>query len=310
MEDFVPDLFLCACGISNYLHLIFFLLLLLSLVGIWDVQDVVGTQTIGSTEVIFKPQGELYVKPPMQGLRWRLDPGPTHLDTCTFQVLSDDGAVLQYTGFVDRGSRVEAQISKRSVTMRGGISFIIRDAEGTKGYWDDVVPLNYRSGTTKFIMSRIMLNSDSNGEGNTLGLDYATASTAGLLQYALKCPPVQEGERQILYGSHGPILVTRVAGSYYAIDATCPHLNLPMKKGKITIDENGKPILTCSFHNSCFEMETGKCTKWVTGALSIENEVISDIMGSLGNEKKDITAYYVLEEEDGTLTVNSDSLRI
>lgn len=32
----------------------------------------------------------------MQGLRWRLDPGPTHLDTCTFQVLSDDGAILQY----------------------------------------------------------------------------------------------------------------------------------------------------------------------------------------------------------------------
>jgi hypothetical protein len=38
--------------------------------------------------------------------------------------------------------------------------------------------------------------------------------------------------------------------------------------------------------------ETGKCKKWVTGALSIENRVISDIMGSLGNEKKDITAYY------------------
>lgn len=56
-----------------------------------------GTQTIGSTEVTFKPQGELSVKPPMQGLRWRLDAGPTHLDTCTFQVLSDDGAILQYT---------------------------------------------------------------------------------------------------------------------------------------------------------------------------------------------------------------------
>ena len=65
--------------------------------GTWDVQDVVGTQTIGSTKVSFKPQGELSLKPPMQGLRWRLDPGPTHLDTCTFQVLSDDGAILQYT---------------------------------------------------------------------------------------------------------------------------------------------------------------------------------------------------------------------
>ena len=63
-----------------------------------------GTQTIGSTEVTFKPQGELSVKPPMQGLRWRLDAGPTHLDTCTFQVLSDDGAILQYTVGLPCGS--------------------------------------------------------------------------------------------------------------------------------------------------------------------------------------------------------------
>lgn len=93
---------------------------LFSLVGTWNVYDLVGTKSIGSTEVTFKPQGELSVKPPMQvssiilctfvllefyhvishhyaqGLRWRLDPGPTHLDTCTFQVLSDDGAILQY----------------------------------------------------------------------------------------------------------------------------------------------------------------------------------------------------------------------
>jgi len=118
------------------------------LVGVWSVQDVVGTQTIGTTYVVFEPQGELSVKPPMQGLRWRLDPGPTHLDTCTFQVLSDDGAILQYKGFLDRGSRLEARVSKRSVTMRGGVSFLMRDAEG---YWDDMVPMNFNSGTTKFI---------------------------------------------------------------------------------------------------------------------------------------------------------------
>jgi len=118
------------------------------LVGVWSVQDVVGTQTIGTTDVVFEPQGELSVKPPMQGLRWRLDPGPTHLDTCTFQVLSDDGAILQYKGFLDRGSRLEARVSKRSVTMRGGVSFLMRDAEG---YWDDMVPMNFNSGTTKFI---------------------------------------------------------------------------------------------------------------------------------------------------------------
>lgn len=127
------------------------------LVGTWNVQDIVGGSVIGTTRVTFRPAGEVIVKPPMQGLRWRLDPGPTHLDTCTFQVLSDDGAILQYRGFVDRGSRLEARISKRSVTMRGSVSFLMRDAElrgADDDYWD------YKNGMTKFTMGRIVEGSE------------------------------------------------------------------------------------------------------------------------------------------------------
>lgn len=130
------------------------------LLGDWNVEDIVGGSVIGSSRVTFLPAGEVAVKPPCRGLRWRLDPGPTHLDTCTFQVLSDDGAILQYKGFVDRGSRLEARLSKRSVTMRGGVSFLMRDAElsgsGAEDYWDDMLPMNsYKRGMTKFTMSRI-----------------------------------------------------------------------------------------------------------------------------------------------------------
>lgn len=271
--------------------------------GTWDVQDVVGTQTIGSTEVTFKPQGELSVKPPMQGLRWRLDPGPTHLDTCTFQVLSEDGDILQYKGFVDRGSRLEARVSKRSITMRGGVSFLMRDADvGNTGdnYWDDMLPMNYKSGTTKFIMS-LDVNSREKGDSSSTGASVGSDSP-------LRCPQVEEGERTIIDGPNGPILVTRVAGTNYAVDATCPHLNLPMKRGKISIDESTQqPTLTCSFHNSCFEMNTGKCTKWVTGALGSENDVIAGIMGSVGGEQKDIAAYRVSEDYDGSLMITVDS---
>ena len=175
----------------------------------------------------------------------------------------------------------------------------MRDAEGINtdnDYWDDMVPMNYLSGTTKFVMSRNVTNK----------MDQSSTFTTGL-QTALRCPPIAEGERKILNGPNGPILVTRVAGSYYALDATCPHLNLPMKKGKIGVDESGNPTLTCSFHNSCFEMKTGKCTKWVTGALGTQNELISGIMSSVGSEQKDIVAYFVSEEEDGSLTVRSES---
>jgi nitrite reductase/ring-hydroxylating ferredoxin subunit len=261
------------------------------LIGTWDVQDVVGGSIIGSTKVDFRPQGEVNVKPPMQGLRWRLDPGPTHLDTCTFQVLSDDGAILQYKGFVDRGSRLEARVSKRSVTMRGSVSFLMRDADGGGG--DDMLPINYKSGLTKFVMSR-----EVNGD--------ASASVSYSAEVTLTCPAVAEGEREIIDGPIGPILVTKVAGAYYAVDAKCPHLNLPMKKGKIS-NEGGVPTLTCNFHNSCFEMKSGKCTKWVTGALGNENELIGGIMSSVGSEKKDIVAYSVSEAEDGTLIVTSQT---
>eukprot|EP00977_Amphora_coffeiformis_P012615 scaffold3181_cov167-Amphora_coffeaeformis.AAC.4 len=113
---------------------------------------------------------------------------------------------------------------------------------------------------------------------------------------------VAEGEREILDGPNGPVLVTKVAGNYYAVDATCPHLGLPMKKGKIST-EDGTPTLTCNFHNSCFSLETGACTKWVTGALGVQNKFVSGLMGKVGAEKQDIKAYSVTENEDGSLTI-------
>lgn len=120
--------------------------------GTWQVQDAVGGQTIGVSNVIFQPQGHVQVDPPFRGLRWRLDPGPTHLDTCTFQVLSDDGAVLQYRGFVDRGARLEARFSKRAIRIRGSVMFQMRDQ--SDGYWKDMLPINYRTDTTKFVMTK------------------------------------------------------------------------------------------------------------------------------------------------------------
>lgn len=122
----------------------------------------------------------------------------------------------------------------------------------------------------------------------------------------IDCPAVAEGEREIIDGPEGPVLVTKVAGSYYAVDATCPHLNLPMKKGKIEVN-GGKATITCNFHNSCFDMKTGKCDQWVTGALGVENGFISGLMNKVGSEKSDIVAYYVTEKEDGSLTVSSEA---
>mmetsp|Transcript_12964 Transcript_12964/g.18512 ORF Transcript_12964/g.18512 Transcript_12964/m.18512 type:complete len:468 (+) Transcript_12964:864-2267(+) len=134
------------------------------LVGTWQVKDEIGGKIIGTTAVVFKAEGEVYVDPPLRGLRWRLDPGPTHLDTCTFQVLSDDGAILQYRGFMDRGARLESRFSKRSIKIRGAVTFQMRDGETAMlgpNYKKDMLPISTQTGTTRFIMSKVFdLNND------------------------------------------------------------------------------------------------------------------------------------------------------
>ena len=121
--------------------------------GSWEVRDEIAGETIGTSKVQLLPDGNVLVASPLQGLRWRLDPGPTHLDTCTFQVLSDDGTILQYRGFIDRGARLEARFSKRSIAIRGSVQFQMRD--GNVDYYQDMLPINYREGTTKFVMTKI-----------------------------------------------------------------------------------------------------------------------------------------------------------
>jgi nitrite reductase/ring-hydroxylating ferredoxin subunit len=110
-------------------------------------------------------------------------------------------------------------------------------------------------------------------------------------------------------GPNGPILVTKVKGSYYAVDATCPHLGLPMKRGKVADGADGV-TLTCSFHNSCWAMKDGSCKKWVTGALGIENEAAAGVMGKLGGQKRSIKSYKVAVNQDGSLTLESNSLML
>lgn len=112
-----------------------------------------------------------------------------------------------------------------------------------------------------------------------------------------------EGDRSLVDGPNGTIIVTKSGGKFYAVDAKCPHLGLPMKKGKIEAGEDGVPVITCNFHNSCFKMDSGTCTKWVTGALGQENGLIAGFMSKVGSEKTDVKAYSVIDNGDGSLTI-------
>ena len=136
----------------------------------------------------------------------------------------------------------------------------------------------------------------------------AAARSSVACSIAVPVPPA-DNDRTVVDGPNGPILVTKVKGSYYAVDATCPHLGLPMKRGKVADGADGV-TLTCSFHNSCWAMKNGSCKKWVTGALGIENEAAAGVMGKLGGQKRSIKSYKVAVNQDGSLTLESNPLTL
>lgn len=67
----------------------------------------------------------------LQGLRWELTPGPTHLDTLTFQVASgqNNNRLLTYTSYIDRGQRLETMFSGRPIRAKGRVTVPLRGKE-------------------------------------------------------------------------------------------------------------------------------------------------------------------------------------
>lgn len=65
------------------------------------------------------------------------------------------------------------------------------------------------------------------------------------------------GARQVVKVGSRNILLINHENQLYAVDNVCPHLKLPLKKGKI---ENGG--LVCPFHRSSFDLGTGEVKVW------------------------------------------------
>ncbi len=61
------------------------------------------------------------------GVSWSFRPGPAHLDTCEFLIRSTSSSsassetLLRYTGFIDRGQRIESRFSRRPIRMTGRV---------------------------------------------------------------------------------------------------------------------------------------------------------------------------------------------
>jgi nitrite reductase/ring-hydroxylating ferredoxin subunit len=87
------------------------------------------------------------------------------------------------------------------------------------------------------------------------------------------------------------VIVAKVGDKYCAIANKCPHLGLPMSKGKL---ENG--VITCPFHGSKFEVCSGKNVEWVQSVVGIPLPDVAKKMMAMGKTSTDVASFAVTQE--------------
>jgi nitrite reductase/ring-hydroxylating ferredoxin subunit len=92
------------------------------------------------------------------------------------------------------------------------------------------------------------------------------------------------------------VLVAKVGDRYCAIANKCPHLGLPMAKGKYA---NG--VVTCPFHGSKFEICTGKNVEWVDSFVGIPLPGVAKKMMAMGKAPTDVASFSVMQEGEDLL---------
>jgi hypothetical protein len=104
------------------------------------------------------------------------------------------------------------------------------------------------------------------------------------------------GKREVVKVGEQKVLILNHEGKIYALENACPHLKLPMKKGKITA--NG--AITCPWHRSSFNLCSGAVEEWITWP-----PVVSDAMKLVSPEKA--LKVFPTRLEDGNILIDIES---
>jgi nitrite reductase/ring-hydroxylating ferredoxin subunit len=87
------------------------------------------------------------------------------------------------------------------------------------------------------------------------------------------------------------LLVSKAGDRYCAIENKCPHLGLPLAKGKVS---NGQ--ITCPFHGSKFDLCSGKNIDWVNSVMGIPAPAWAQKAISMGKTPTDVPSMTVSQE--------------
>ncbi len=102
-----------------------------------------------------------------------------------------------------------------------------------------------------------------------------------------------DGSRQVVKVGDRNILLLHHQGQLHAINNACPHLKLPLKKGKIS--EDGAII--CPWHHSAFDLKTGNVKEWTPWP-----PVVGKALGMMTSEKG--LSVFPVRVESGSIWVD------
>ena len=112
-----------------------------------------------------------------------------------------------------------------------------------------------------------------------------------------KSDEVREGAMHAVQAGGRAALLTRVNGKPQAIENKCPHLGLPLARGKI-VDGS----IRCPWHGSRFDICSGKNLDWVNSVAGVPMPQWSHRFIALGKEPKPVCTF-AAEEEGGKVFV-------
>jgi nitrite reductase/ring-hydroxylating ferredoxin subunit len=98
--------------------------------------------------------------------------------------------------------------------------------------------------------------------------------------------------RKVVKVEQRAILLLHHNNQIYAVENSCPHLKLPLQKGKITDDG----AIVCPFHRSVFDLSTGNPKEW-----SPFPPGVGKLMGMISKEKA--LSVFSTRVEEGSIWV-------
>jgi nitrite reductase/ring-hydroxylating ferredoxin subunit len=104
---------------------------------------------------------------------------------------------------------------------------------------------------------------------------------------------VKEGEVLPIKFESTKAMLSRVDGKVYAVENKCPHLGMPLAKGKVCNN-----AITCRWHGATFDLKTGENIKWVDSFLGVPLPEASHQLLSLGKQAQGLKTFKVKEEND------------